>query len=161
MKYIIPFLWAAVWLCLLASSACAQSDVGTDPGFLADLYRAMVHGQLGWCAGLALIAIIEPVKRLLRTRIAFFATKVGGTLLAFLMATVTGCAHALSAGAAWDLDLASAIFLNAVVAIGGYTAIKKTLVAQYPWLEKIIGAKLEPPKPAVAAVPSNFVRESV
>lgn len=151
MKIYIPALWILAFLCLMVAPAWAQSEGHADPRLLIELYNAVVNGQLGWLSGLAMIAAIEPAKRLLRGHITFFDTKVGGTALAFLMAAATGAAHALLVDAEWSTDLLSAIVRNAIVAIGGYSALKKTLVARFPWLEKIVGGTSLTP----VAIPSK------
>lgn len=158
MKFRSAALWCLVFLCLLAAPAFAQSEEHADPKVLLDLYRAVVGGQFGWLAGLALILAIEPVKRLLLMRVPFLATDLGGVLLAFVMAAIGGCAHALTVGATWDLDLGVSIARNAVVAIGGYAAIKRTLVARWPWLGKVIGASL-PRKAAAEPAPAPALAE--
>lgn len=144
MKYIPAIL---LFLCMFVGTALAATTAeNIDPGLLDNLYNAVVHGQFGWLTGLGLILAIEPAKRLLLSRIKFLETKLGGVLLAFTMAAVAGSAHALIVGATWNLALVSAIARNALVAIGGYTAIKRMLVDRYPWLEKIVGKAL-PAKP--------------
>lgn len=124
------FLWTLVFisLCVVSFSyAWAQATATPDdPDALLELYRAIIAGKWGWLAGFALMGAIEPAKRILM-RHRWLSSDLGGLALAFVMATIAGTSHALISGAAWTPDLGIAIVRNAVVAIGGYTVLKRTL----------------------------------
>lgn len=137
-RSLLSLMCSMLILCLLVAIATADTGAATaEDDMMLRVFTAITEGRWGWLAGLALIFAIEPAKRLL-SGVSFIKTDIGGLALAFVMAAVIGVAHALLSGAAWTPDLPLAIARNALVAIGGYKAIKLAIVNQVPALKGAI-----------------------
>lgn len=176
-RSLIPGLLAVVYiLCAVALTvAWAQGGdqppaVGDSGGTLDEVYAAIMSGRWSWLAGFGLIVVIEPVKRWLmgvgvfagevqnladaKPRIAILRTDLGGLVLAFVVSAVTGVAVALLAGELWTGATVLGILRNAVVAVGGYTAIKR-LVLERLGLYKVAASLPAIASPPLGAKPSD------
>lgn len=132
-------------LVLAIPSAWAAGDTTTDDGgIVLELYRAITSGNAGWAAGIVLIPVVTAIRQLLGARARWFRTDLGGVALAVSMAYAAGVAHALIAGVTpWSLALLQSAGRNALVAMGGYVGLRKSvmpaLVQRWPWLNIITG----------------------
>lgn len=157
---VFAYLMCAVAVAAAWSQASDTPPVATETGILDEVYRAIIAGRWSWLAGLGLIAVIEPAKRWLLGR-GWLRSDLGGLVLAFAAAAVTGAASALLAGELWTTATVTGILRNAVVAIGGYTAIKRVILERFAAGAKV--ATSLPPAPArevadAAAVDAVAVR---
>lgn len=92
------------------------------------LLSAFSSGRWSLAAVLCVVALVAAARALLVTRVPFFKTDLGGTLLGFLGGTAAALAAALTGGAALSLGAVMTAATVAFAAMGGWTAVKRLLV---------------------------------
>lgn len=133
-----------------AAAAFASTSVLTaaapattpDPGLLdlaRPVYEAVMSGQWYLAAALALVLAVALVRRYAGPKVPFLHSDAGGALLALVGSYGGAVATALAAGGAvMSPHLAWVALTVAIAAAGGYSLIKKLLVAPFlvPWAAK-------------------------
>lgn len=127
--------WILVPLAFLvtfAGVAAAQSAAGGEEATLLDLARpvaeALLSGNPGLAAALALVLAAAIARRYLAPKVPFFASDVGGALLVLVGSFGGAAAAAITGGASWSLALAWTALKIATAAAGGYSLAKPLIL---------------------------------
>jgi hypothetical protein len=127
-----------------ATVALAQVEPERPANLIPRLLVALVTRKWLVVAGLAIATIVSAAfsHRLgIAKVIPWFATDAGATVWTFVLATIGAAATSLSLGQPLSLITLQAAFGVGVVAIGGYTGLRKLLgpsgVGRWiPWLDR-------------------------
>jgi hypothetical protein len=160
---LVPFAFLAVF----ASTAFAQG-ASTDDGSILEIARpvldALLTGRPGLAAALGLVLLAAIGRRYGGRRFAFLNTDAGGALLVLVASFGGAAAAAIGGGAVWSLGLAWSAAKMAAASAGGYSLVKRLIVAPMlrplrakapAWLRPVFDLVLwifEKPDPVAEAV---------
>jgi hypothetical protein len=110
-------------------------DAEKDPaGFFVDLYNGIRSGNWLVVGALILSGLTLLARKLLVPVVPWLKTDEEGVALVFGTSLVLGLANALWVKAPVDLKFLGAVFVTAVTAAGGYSAVKRVGSKLVVWL---------------------------
>jgi hypothetical protein len=143
-KLLVHVLSVLALMLAFTATAFAAGTATGDEQSLLDLAKpvidAVITGNPGLAAALALVFVAAAARRYGGKRIAFLNTDAGGALIVLVGAFGGAAATALTGGATWSLALAWMAFKMAAATAGGYSLIKRLLVD--PFLRPYVIAKM-------------------
>lgn len=123
---LVPFAFVAAFA---GTSFASQAGDGESILDVAKpVLDALLAGQPGLAAALALVLFAAVARRYGTARFTWLASDAGGAAVVLIGAFGGAAAAALSGGASWSLALAWAALKNAFLAAGGYSMVKRLLV---------------------------------
>jgi hypothetical protein len=110
------------------TSSRSTIDPDDDPvGYARQLFDAVQSGQGTIIVAMILIGLVYVARRWGGSLVPWLQTDRGGVALAGGLALVGGLANAILAGATVDLDLALTVLEVALLAMGGWTGVRRLL----------------------------------